>query len=271
MASATVLALLALSVEGDCEPPSSCPTPSSPGFVLGPDCLDILAEDVHCVSDGSGDISYTFTLTNNSGIDAEYLLIPSVYVEPNVILLAGLSGAGGVATGLSITISGTTPGGSFCFGMILADAPLETFCGESTDHCLGVPNCVGTSYCTANPNSTGAPAAISAEGSDSVSAADLTLTSKPVPNQPGIFFYAPNQIQVPFGNGFLCVGGGIARLPVLFASEHVATFTLDFGSLPAIGQINPGDTWNFQHWYRDPAGGGAAFNTSDGVSISFTP
>lgn len=133
------------------------------------------------------------------------------------------------------------------------------------------PLSLGSNYCSSNANSTGSPAVISLTGSDSVALADLRLTSEPVPNQPGIFFYAPSQIEVPFGNGFLCISGGIVRLPVVVASGNTVSYTLDFGSLPAAGQINPGDTWNFQHWMRDPAGGGTFFNTSNAVSLLFIP
>jgi hypothetical protein len=35
--------------------------------------------------------------------------------------------------------------------------------------------------------------------------------------------------------------------------------------------IQPGTSWNFQFWYRDPAGGGAGFNLSDAVMIPFRP
>ena len=36
-------------------------------------------------------------------------------------------------------------------------------------------------------------------------------------------------------------------------------------------QITAGSTWNFQNWFRDPAAGGAFFNLSDGLEITFTP
>ena len=37
------------------------------------------------------------------------------------------------------------------------------------------------------------------------------------------------------------------------------------------GQITAGSTWNFQFWYRDPAAGGADFNLSDGLEVTFCP
>ena len=43
-------------------------------------------------------------------------------------------------------------------------------------------------------------------------------------------------------------------------------------NFPASGQINSGDTWNFQFWYRDPTGPcGFAFNLSNAVSVTIAP
>ena len=35
------------------------------------------------------------------------------------------------------------------------------------------------------------------------------------------------------------------------------------------GEITPGSTWNFQFWFRDPSGGPAGFNFSDGLEVTF--
>ena len=48
--------------------------------------------------------------------------------------------------------------------------------------------------------------------------------------------------------------------------------TLDWGSIPVgsgAGEIRPGETWNFQFWYRDPGDGGANFNFTDGLEATF--
>ena len=124
---------------------------------------------------------------------------------------------------------------------------------------------LGTNYCSVNPNSTGGPAIMSAAGSRSIADNDLTLTAETVPNQPFIMFHAPTQIEVPFGNGFLCAGGGITRLlPPGLASGSVATRVVD------VSGFSPGARY-FQCWFRDPAGGGAFFSTSDGYCITFVP
>ena len=95
----------------------------------------------------------------------------------------------------------------------------------------------------------------------------LTLSAGPVPNDVGLFFYGPGQAQVPFGNGFRCVSGLIVRLnPPGPATNNTANRALD---LAAQG-IGVGSVF-FQYWYRDPQGGGALFNLSDGVEVVFVP
>jgi hypothetical protein len=100
----------------------------------------------------------------------------------------------------------------------------------------------------------------------------MLLRVQPVPNQPGLFYYGPNQIQTPFGNGFRCVGGTVGRLPMELAAGNVLEHALD-NTMPAGTStiISPGSTWNFQAWFRDPAAGAAGFDLSDAMQITFLP
>jgi hypothetical protein len=139
------------------------------------------------------------------------------------------------------------------------------------DHAYGTCSGIGTKYCTANANSTGAPADLSASGSGSSSAGDLQLTSAPVPNQNSIFFHGANQSQLPFGNGFMCATGGIVRGAVVMAVGNSATYTYDNSDAKHDLSAFVGTTRNFQHWFRDPMGGGAFFNTSNAMSIPILP
>jgi hypothetical protein len=128
-----------------------------------------------------------------------------------------------------------------------------------------------SNYCTSSANSTGGAAIINASGTASISANDILLSSYPVPpNQFGIFFYGPNPLNVPLGNGRLCVGGGTYRLGVIQSDSFgIAMQTLNVTSPPQpSGQITAGSTWNFQYWFRDP-GTGAGSDLSDAVEISF--
>lgn len=127
---------------------------------------------------------------------------------------------------------------------------------------------VGTNYCTANANSTGQTPVISAVGSLTASDNSLTLSADSLPvGTPGLFFYGPNQVQLPFGEGIRCVGGSIQRLqpPTFAPASGVVSRAVD---LAAEG-IGAGTTVNFQYWFRDLAGGPAGFNLSDGLSVSF--
>ena len=130
---------------------------------------------------------------------------------------------------------------------------------------------VGSTYCAANANSTGFPAELSACGSASVSTGDLVLTSMPVPNQNGIFFHGMNQVQVAFGNGFQCAGGGIVRGAVVSSAGNAATYAYDNSDPKHSLAAFIGSTRHFQHWFRDPMGGGALFNTSNATSIPVLP
>jgi len=131
-----------------------------------------------------------------------------------------------------------------------------------------------SNYCAATPNSLGATALISSFGTTSVASNIFTLACDgALPATPGLFFYGPNEQQIPFGDGFLCVDGGVFRLPATTtdAFGH-AEAALDVTDPPAEGgAIFPGSTWKFQYWYRDVNSETAAFNLSDGLSVDFLP
>jgi hypothetical protein len=133
-------------------------------------------------------------------------------------------------------------------------------------------------YCVGAPNSYSASGAtITASGSLSVADQDLTLLARQCPpGQFGMFFYGPSAAQVPLGNGFRCVGGQLFRLlpAVPIDALGIATTKVDFTQPPVSsgpGAILGGDTWYFQFWYRDPAGGGAGHNLTDARRLTFCP
>lgn len=132
-------------------------------------------------------------------------------------------------------------------------------------------------------NSTGEGARLSvSSGTVSVGADDLEIITSDLPaDQFCMVFMGAGRIAIPFGDGLRCVGAGgvgIFRFPVqnagpggsvtygpgIAAHSHTA-----FG--PA-GGIDPGETWRFQNWYRDPSGPCAgSFNLSNGLSVTFAP
>lgn len=132
-------------------------------------------------------------------------------------------------------------------------------------------------YCTGNLNSAGTSASISMTGSAFISNNDMgLLVQGGVPNRPGLFFYGPNQINIPFGEGVRCVGGSIFRIPPAVFTDGAGSVAkvIDFNSPPlgsGPGAAIPGNNFNFQYWYRDPAGGPFGFNLSDGLNVTFGP
>jgi hypothetical protein len=141
------------------------------------------------------------------------------------------------------------------------------FDGTAVSDVVDLYEPVGLNYCLAAQNSVGCAGSISASGSMSLAADDLVLRATCVPNQPFIFFHAAMQMQLPFGNGFRCAGGDLVRLPVGVAAGNVAQTTVDLSN----AQITSPGLRNFQCWFRDPAAGGAGFNTSDALAITFVP
>jgi len=135
----------------------------------------------------------------------------------------------------------------------------------------GALGCDSQPYCSVNPNSTGAGATLVSTGSTNISANDLVLKASPVPNEPGIFYYGPNQIETPFGDGYRCVGGTVRRLPISFANGGTLSRVVNNNASYAAGFITAGSTWNFQAWFRDPDANGASFNLSNGLSLTFCP
>jgi hypothetical protein len=105
------------------------------------------------------------------------------------------------------------------------------------------------------------------------------LAQSTVPSQFGIFYYGPIQTQVPFGHGYRCISAGLIGTFRLFPVLQADAFgdvqcSLDWSSVPVgtgPGRIDPGETWNFQYWYRDPAAGSPGFNLTPGLAVRFCP
>ncbi len=134
-----------------------------------------------------------------------------------------------------------------------------------------IPSCNGgtASFCITSPNSVGSGALIGSNGHVSVASNSLELTAGPVPDEFGLFFLGDSTTQVPLGDGFLCLSGKLYRFPAELASGNVLRHEVDFGAWPAAGLLDPGSTWHFQAWYRDPAAGGTGSNFSDGLTVTF--
>jgi hypothetical protein len=224
----------------------------------------------------SVDPSGNFTASVTLNILAGTMTINDLTGGTSVSDLAGLQSTPAITSGsvvwngssyhLAIPVSGVFP----------FDDPASGTTGSLTlngtlhaDHVPTAP----ASYCPGAPNSVGSGASCSATGSTSIGMADLVLHSAGLPQgQFGVYFYGPNQVSVPFGNGTRCVGGTLVRLaPINSGSLGSVSQPIDNSQLPALGQLSVGATRNFQFWYRDPAGGGSAFNLSSALSVTFAP
>ncbi len=90
----------------------------------------------------------------------------------------------------------------------------------------------------------------------------LSLRVEDVPAQPGIFFFGPNQVDLPFGCGRRCVGGAVLRSAVQQPAGTSFEAQLDTTSLAPT-------PFRIQYWYRDPAAApscGAGFNLSNALA-----
>jgi hypothetical protein len=87
-----------------------------------------------------------------------------------------------------------------------------------------------------------------------------------------VFFHGPAQASLPFGDGFLCVTGGVVRMGPPVAADSAGAFSdaLDNTGPGGVG-VALGVTRHFQGWYRDPAGGASGFNLSNGITVVFGP
>ena len=130
-------------------------------------------------------------------------------------------------------------------------------------------------YCQSNPNSYGTPALIGYSGSLDLSVGTFTLNvagCPPAPESFGMFTAGQVQYNVPFGNGYLCVQPftpGIHRMATQSLVPGVISYNL--AQSPEFALFQPGSSWNFQFWYRNPLGGGSGFNLSDALHVDFAP
>ena len=126
--------------------------------------------------------------------------------------------------------------------------------------------------CDAAPNETGSPAVLEATYTDP--GVDLVLTSTPVPNTTGLFFFGPMVLtgDNSLGDGIRCVGGMTTRmLPFVTAgmmmqAPNTAQITVSYTAPYAADLI---ERRYFQHWFRSGLSSGTGSNVSSAVSVDF--
>jgi hypothetical protein len=138
------------------------------------------------------------------------------------------------------------------------------------------PN-IGVNYCLAENNSTGIPAVISASGVDQAGGQPLFLAAADLPLGEFGYFLASQAagfIPNPGGSqGHLCITGLMARFNAQIQNSGTSgqvQIPVDTNAIPmpSVTAILPGETWNFQYWYRDlnPT---PTSNFTDGIAILF--
>ena len=143
---------------------------------------------------------------------------------------------------------------------------------RSFDGCPRCESCRST--CDAGVNSVGLQARIGAAAETSLAANYFALHVVDAPPSVfGLFYFGDFPIQVPFGEGFRCVGGAIQRLFPIARTDALgrATQYLDLSSPVLANSVVPGTEKYFQFWYRDTMGGPFGFNLTDGLGVTFQP
>ena len=139
---------------------------------------------------------------------------------------------------------------------------------------------VSETYCDAASNSASAAGgSIAIAGNPAIAANDVVLSASGLPaGQWSFFLMSRTQASVPgFGGsqGVLCLGppqvrfsragtGEIAQT----TAQGTRTLALDLADLPQGQVFLPGESWNFQLWFRDQ-NPGATSNTTNGVRATF--
>ena len=165
------------------------------------------------------------------------------------------SPSGTVGLEVSFSVHATDPNGN------TSQAPPQTFrvCGAE-------------GYGVALPNSSGQAGHVSTQRDPAVSAGHFMINAVGLPpGALGVLMVGTAKLLpgVPSGNGLRFVGGTLNRASYAFANRSGnVTLNVDL-TQPPLGGVQPGDTRYFQLRFADPAGGGAGFNLSDALEVTF--
>lgn len=163
-------------------------------------CGEVNDERILCNPPVPGAFTYTFTITNNSGVPVQYILLPGAPFSQHIITLPALLPPGQTSGPISVNLNNLPPG-PFCFDIILADETVNECC--RIRHCINLPEC----DCLQWP----------------------ILRAECIPGQPGTFkltfniqnlsWYAVNELFI-----FPPIGSGIVINPDYFSFPPLAPF-----------------------------------------------
>lgn len=129
-------------------------------------------------------------------------------------------------------------------------------------------------------NSTGKRAFLGPIGTTSVSVDDLIFVANQMPAAvPVVLIMGPESVQLPFGDGLLCVGAGTVGYSRYTPKATSAVGTATWGpqlvewgeaNFPMNAWIDAGETWHFQAWFRDVDGPcGKGVNLTNGLALTY--
>lgn len=134
-------------------------------------------------------------------------------------------------------------------------------------------------YCSSSPNASGRHARLQTRGSVAAADQDVTLACLDMPANTFALFLASRDAgfvpNVGGSLGDLCLGGTLGRFNSLIQNSgaaRIAEAAIDITAIPEGGVASTamaGETWRFQCWFRDIAGGLPASNFSDAVALTF--
>lgn len=176
----------------------------------------------------------------------------------------------------------TMPSG-YATGIALGNVPGSVFVvGGQTARLLETGGCAANKYCNPGDGSAFNLARLDTSGCDLSSPIELRLSNAP-PKQFAYLLLGDGQgivSQPPGSIGDLCLVGGscLGRYAkdigaTSATGEHATDISASLSGGPGYGiptcggSIQSGQTWNFQHWHRQPMGQPSSF--SEALSITF--
>lgn len=221
----------------------------------------------------------------NTPVDAVHFEMVAGWQAGETIDVVGFDQNGNVTAQQNFV---APPCGGFCDGLVWLAGQFHVVevrtqgnpgigfqnCGIGGGFGLRFETVLGSSYCTpAFSNSTGLPGQVSATGSYFALDNDMTLSATQLPaGQFGYFLAGQTQGSAtpPGSQGLLCLSGNIGRFNAQIIQGPAGSIQVDLTSIPVnpVTAVQPGETWNFQCWYRDNNPGPTS-NFTDAVSVVF--
>ena len=159
-------------------------------------------------------------------------------------------------------------------------ATAQPYQGPGSAYCYGVScPCGNDDPAGGCINSSGSGARLEVFGSDSVLQDDAIFSATQLSaNSVCLLVVGSQTAQEPFSNGQRCVGGFIQRVDQHLNSgqKGAVAFSNVLERLAVTGlAIQPGETWNFQVWYRDTPASQTpcqqSSNMTNAYAITFVP